>query len=614
MSAQKKVITIKGEEVLISQCKKFNKLYYKIGNPEIKNSGDCYLIGDKYYREETKLIVFNHTINRYVHLDYTLIEGVVDVVNDELVLGYFTNSDSFSKVKEKNGNWYLIFNTNVFNNTKMYRERLSSGDYYHISKLFAYDFSKILTPQNGYKTSLPYDSKGILDNYLENYNANYNPEISSSIKNYAPILEDLTFGLEFETTKGFIPKRILNNYGLIPLRDGSISGIEYVTVPMSGEKGLQAVCDITKVLKERTEYDDKTCSLHLHLGNLPRTKEFILAFFKTGMMIQNEVFSMFPLYKKYNYRIKNKNYSAPLPTFEILSGLDRIITKDNIDQNFNTVYRYLSMGQSFESVGNSLDNVVSHPADPNGNQKWNIRPRYLIYNMIPLLFGNKQTIEFRIHTPTYEVNKIMPFILMNALVVNFVIKNQDNILSNPNFSNGFGLIDILRTQIYSYKSKVQNLDLLQDYMTDYVCIRKEAVEYQTIKGNILGTESDIKLGNQISWEKDVNYLKPKNNQYIARSRKTGKQYSKSFGIGISEQLKNSTLTLNPIPTDLSYLGSLSVDKPLKAVAAKTLSELKKQVAKSLSFEQELERISTFYNQDFETEVKAAIKANSDVKF
>ena len=40
-----------------------------------------------------------------------------------------------------------------------------------------------------------------------------------------------------------------------------------------------------------------------------------------------------------------------------------------------------------------LDNIISHPSDPNGNQKWNIRPRYLLFNIIPLIFGNKQTIE-----------------------------------------------------------------------------------------------------------------------------------------------------------------------------------------------------------------------------
>ena len=62
MSAEKKVITIKGEELPISQCRKFNKLYYKLGDVTIQNSGDCYLISGKCYREETGLIEYNYSI------------------------------------------------------------------------------------------------------------------------------------------------------------------------------------------------------------------------------------------------------------------------------------------------------------------------------------------------------------------------------------------------------------------------------------------------------------------------------------------------------------------------------------------------------------------------
>lgn len=375
MSAEKKVVTIKGEELPISQCRKFNKLYYKIGDINIQNSGDCYLISGKCYREETGVIGYNHSVKQYIVLDNSVIQGVVDIIENKLIIGYFNNNIKYSKIVDKNNNIFYLFNPELFKDNKEYREQLSTGNFYHISRLPAYKFNSIIFPHKDYKYSLPYDSKGIIENNLKNYNENYNPEISKNIKNYAPLLENLSFGLEFETTKGFIPNRILDKYGLIPLRDGSISGIEYVTVPMEGEKGLQCTADILKVLKERTEYNDDTCSLHLHLGNIPRTKEFILAFFKVGMKIQDEMFQMFPLYKKYNYHIKNKNYSAPLPTFEILSQLDPVINESNIDNNFGILYKYLSMGQDFKTVGNSLENVIAHPADVNGNQKWNVKPR-----------------------------------------------------------------------------------------------------------------------------------------------------------------------------------------------------------------------------------------------
>ena len=496
MSAEKKVITIKGEEVPISQCRKFNKLYYKIGDINIQNSGDCYLVNHKCYREETGLVVYNYSVKQYVLLDNSMFQGVVDIIEDKLIVGYFNSNFKYSKIIDKNNNSYYLFNPELFKDNKEYREQLSTGDFYHISRLPAYKFNTIVLPNKNYKYSLPYDSKGIIEHHLKGYES-YNPEISKSIKNYAPLLENLSFGLEFETTKGFIPNRILNQYGLIPLRDGSISGIEYVTVPMEGEKGLQCTADILKVLKERTEYDDNTCSLHLHLGNVPRTKEFILAFFKVGMKIQDEIFQMFPLYKKYNYHIKNKNYSAPLPTFEILSQFDPVIDLRNIDENFGVLYKYLSMGQDFKSVGNSLENVISHPADPNGNQKWNIRPRYFLFNIIPLIFGNKQTIEFRIHTPTYDINKILPFIFMNSLIVNFTIKNQNSILKNKNFLNTYSLYDILQDQIDIYN--IQNKNQFRDLMYDYINKRKNYCERQILKGNILGTESEIPSSTYIYW-------------------------------------------------------------------------------------------------------------------
>ena len=499
MSAEKKVITIKGEELPISQCRKFNKLYYKLGDINIQNSGDCYLINGKCYREETGLIVYNYSIKEYVILNDNLLQGVVDVADGNLIIGYFNNNTKYSKITDKNGKSHWLYNVEIFNNNKEYREHLSTGNFYHISTLQAWKFNKIEFPNKNYKYSLPYDSKGIIENNLKNYNENYNPEISQNIKNYAPLLENLSFGLEFETTKGHIPDRVLNQYGLIPLRDGSISGIEYVTVPMEGEKGLQCTADILKELKKRTSYSDETCSLHLHLGNIPRTKEFILAFFKVGMKIQDEMFQMFPLYKKYNYHIKNKNYSAPLPTFEILSQLDPIIDSRNIDENFGILYKYLSMGQEFKSVGNSLDNVLSHPADPNGNQKWLVKCRYFLYNLVPLIFGNKQTIEFRIHTPTYDVNKILPFIFMNSLIVNFVIRNQKLILNRKNFINSWSLLDILYMQIDQYD--IPNRNTFKDLMYSYIEVRKNYCERQILKGNIVGTESEIPSPIHINWLK-----------------------------------------------------------------------------------------------------------------
>ena len=515
MSAEKKVVTIKGEELPISRCRKFNKQWYKIGDLKIENSGDCYLIDNRYYREETEIVIYNHSIKEYILKHDNLIYGVVNIIDNIVIKGYFNNDKNYSTILLELGINYLLFDANVIANNRYYRECLSDGNFYHISRLVAKKLNEIKIPQQSYKNSLPYDSKGIIQKNLYNYNNNYSPEILPNIKRYAPLLKELSFGLEFETIKGFIPERLLEKYGLIPLRDGSISGIEYVTVPMDGEKGLQCSYDILNTLKERTEYDDKSCSLHLHLGNLPRTKEFILAFFKLGMFIQDEMYQMFPIYKKYNFGIKNKNYSAPLPTFEILSQLDTVIDSRNLDKNFDVLYKYLSMGESLQNHDNNLDNVKFHPADENGNHKWNIHTRYFLFNLIPLIFGNKQTIEFRIHTPTYDENKIIPFILMNSMLVNFVIKYQNIILSGDlNFKN-LNLYEILANVISD--SNIEGKTELKNMFLDYIQTRKSYCKRQTGSGDILGNESRIPSSNNIKWCSKILFKKPQSIKYRVNS-------------------------------------------------------------------------------------------------
>lgn len=497
MSAEKKVITIKGEEVNISKCRKFNKKWYKVGLVEVENSGDCYLINNSYFRVETGLLVYNHSIKRYVIKDSSLLRGVVNVLDKDVIIGYFSDKNNHQLLIDCNKSTHILMDVSILNNNKMYRERLSTGNFYHISVLEAKKFNSILVPLQEYKYSLPYDSSGIINENLEKYNSEYNPEILPNINKYSKLLGDLTFGLEFETTRGFIPKRILDNFGLIPLRDGSISGIEYVTVPMSGEKGLQCSYDILKSLEERTKYDDNSCSLHLHIGNIPRTKEFILAFMKLAMFVQDEMFSMFPIYKKYNFSLKNKNYSAPLPSFEILSQLDSVINSDNLNHNFGVLYKHLSMGQDFKAVDFDLNKVKSHPADPSGQHKWQVKTRYYMMNIIPLIFGNKKTIEFRIHTPTYEVNKIIPFILMNSMLVNFAIEHQNSILSNSRFFINLDIFSIISSKIDS--SDIENKGKINEMFSDYISLRKRYVERQIREGNILGDESKIPYSRIINW-------------------------------------------------------------------------------------------------------------------
>jgi hypothetical protein len=518
MSKEKVVITVKDESLPISKCRQFDKKWYKIGDVKIENSGDCYFIKNRYYREETGSVVFNYSINEYVLKDDSVIKGIINIDENNIVkFGYFNYDKKHAVIKLENGSKCNILNEECLLNNKLYREILSTGEYSHISLIPAKKFNSMLIPKQEYKHSLPYDSKGITNQFLSLYNNNYNPKIFENVSLYSKVLGDLTFGLEFETTKGFIPERIINNYGLIPLRDGSISGIEYVTVPLQSEKGLQYVIDISKILEHRTVYD-KTCSLHQHIGNLPRTKEFILSFFKLTCAIQDEIFEMFPLFKKYNFRVKNKNYSKPYPIYNLLSQMDSVINTNNIDENFNILYKYLSSGQEFKDVGSDLDNVTIHPSDPNGNQKWLIKNRYYIHNMIPLIFGNKQTIEFRIHTPTYDVNKIVPFMFINSILINYTIQNQNEILGTRGFLCNKNLSNIITEYLNNFK--FNDGGNLHASLLHYINSRKTDTESQNIKGNIVGDETKIRSCNFVNWTKEVNEKKFVSDPYEVEIKRT----------------------------------------------------------------------------------------------
>lgn len=495
----KNVKTINGEELPISQCREFQGSYYKIGDINIENSGDCYQIGDKFYRYETGKIVFDHEIQQYTLKNDRIVKGIIGFKDNKAEIGYFSVIGKKNiEVRTPNSMMYGL-NSEIFKDTKEYRERLSDGKFYHISTLTAKQFNVLNKPPQEYKTSLPYDSKNVLEQAIENYN-NLDIEITNTnIETYGPYLKDYTFGLEFETTKGLIPNRLLEQSGLIPLRDGSISGIEYVTVPLSGTKGLQSIVNDCKLLQERTEFDD-SCSLHLHLGGIPRTKEFILALFKTLCFIQDEMFSLFPLYKKYNFGIKNKNYSAPFPAIRLLSQIDSKITDKNIDQNFDILFKYLACGyNSFYDYNCNLDNVHKHPADPEGNQKWQVHSRYVWCNAVPLIFGNKKTIEFRIHTPTFDAERIIPFLFLNVLIVEYVKKNQSSILNQSGVLSNTNLNNII------YSTNIPSP--LMDYLSSYVNNRRSHTESSNRASKMMVDELSIPMPYRIKWSSNNKKVK-----------------------------------------------------------------------------------------------------------
>jgi len=503
------VTTVNNKKELLENCRLIDKQYYLIGNVKIENSGDVYNINGRYIRFNTNRLVYNHSVNEYQLKNDSLVNGIIKFDKEEPIFGYFTlNYLKCIQVILKDKKCFWCINENVFNLN--YREELSTGIFYHISLKPCFALNLIKKVDRQYKESLNYDSKDILEHYMKNYDENYKPVITPAVEKFSPIIEDLTFGLEFETTKGIIPNNKLSILPLIPLRDGSIEGLEYVTIPLSGKKGVQAIIDSVIELDKRTEYNN-SCSLHYHIGNIPRTPEFILAFYKVISNFQDELFELFPLYKKYNFGVKRKSYSKPFPFNLINSQLEPSIDCTNeaqLNKNFKVLFDYFAEIIPFEAYNYDLDKVLNHPLDERGQAKWNINTRYYAVNFIPLIFGNKKTIEFRIHTPTYNIDKILNFLFINSYLINYTKKNYAEILSNPKLLLRKDLNSFISDYIYQSKLLSNNdKDTLVQYHIDYVNTRKDFIYNFNTKGDITGNEDLIKFNSFINWKNDKKLLK-----------------------------------------------------------------------------------------------------------
>ena len=256
-----------------------------------------------------------------------------------------------------------------------------------------------------------------------------------------------SFGLEFETAAGFIPEQKCFNLGLIPLRDGSISGIEYSTIPLSGNEGLNRLKAQLECLKEYT-IPNKECSVHIHFGGFPINKKSIFALHQLwSFKYQHLLRDYIPNYSYNTNYFKNngKNYCAETPCFK----------------DFKSMYQYY-VGCNFMG-----DLYQPHPNDVEKKAKWNIKTRYFNCNFINLLcYRGPKTLEFRFLTPTYSFEKLTTFIMIfNALLIEaehvaeFSERNLNDIIMDKDKSLKERISDVYPSNIA--KKVIDNLEKLR---------------------------------------------------------------------------------------------------------------------------------------------------------
>lgn len=206
-----------------------------------------------------------------------------------------------------------------------------------------------------------------------------------------------TFGIEFETASGVIPEELCYKLGLVPLRDGSIHGVEYATVPLSN-KNISLLKQQIECLQTYTTFDE-TCSMHIHFGRLPSNLKYYYTVYKLFAELQYELHSILPEYTFHTdkYKDNGKNYCALLPEFTDI---------------FNW-YFWLSAGTTLHPDIVDVPLRQPHPSDLTGRHKWNIPVRYYAVNFVNALFYNRnKTVEFRFLKPSYNTNYIINWLFL----------------------------------------------------------------------------------------------------------------------------------------------------------------------------------------------------------
>lgn len=319
--------------------------------------------------------------------------------------------------------------------------------------------------------------------------------------------------MEFETRNGSLIEQSLGKLGLVPLRDGSLrldNGLEpyeYATVPLAGAKGLTTIKYICEELNKRCEFDN-SCSLHIHLGNVKYDEISIIAYYILIQGIQEELYSIFPMYKRSEskYLGKPKDYNSPLPNIGLLTNnLFKKKYESNIEFNID-VQKYFSKIISFLTSDNYSEwegwntNRTNHPL---GSTKWNIQSRYHGFQFNNLVFSNTRTLEARLHPGTFNYVKITNWLFICVAIVIYAEKYSKEIISRklkPTLAN---IMEGYKTSFGWYNFDDALGTEVANYLTAYIEHRKEAIKYANEKDDVCARNIEFEADKSFTFSNGV---------------------------------------------------------------------------------------------------------------
>ena len=494
-------------------CKKIKNNFYVVNK-------HCFEVDNKWYREESGLIEKDYETEEWFLKGsyHKRIKAIVDFKDGTPIIGWVTrnpynNVDVRGPFLANNANNYspIAINSEILAENG-YIEDISTGLWNKKSELNAEQIRRCNTIINvsnytnkGYNIEDNYDEAALKKAYYENYDV----PLTKDVRRYSKFLNDVTFGLELECSHGFMPDYLQNRMNLVVCRDGSLNdergkpGPEFVTNPLKGAKGLQNIVNISNELKKRTLLNTK-CSLHIHLGNLPTSRLYLVSLYVLSFKIQDEIYKMFPYYKTdFNAAHKEKDYCQKLKKMNmgILSASSNKEEYEKyINNNYNKIFYWLSQNQNGSGYNPGQDcnrKQQNHPV----SQKWQRKNRYYWINLMNTLFSTRNTIEFRLHTPTVNSQKIINWLFITNAISRYAILHGRDILTS---SKKITLDSVL--DYYKDTFRIPQAEFLSEYLKAYVAERTEAFQKDFDKGDLV---SDWELSGDKTYEfrfKNVSHL------------------------------------------------------------------------------------------------------------
>lgn len=464
---------------------------------------DCVYINKRWYAKTSKLVTLDYETGEWVLIKGSpLVYGVVGFKESDNtpIFGYFTEN------KYNN----LTVNIPQYGNVKTFGEKvltesgfieeISTGTWMDKRNLTDRDMKRMSTIEGRrVHTNKGYNIEDNAEEFkqkIESYDK-YPIKISAAALRFGKLLGDITYGAEIETSMGNLPDYIQNRHGVVICRDGSIKNAEFVTVPMKGAKGLLNLKYLSSELCKRTKSDHE-CSLHFHIGSLPKDRLFIVALYALAIRIQDEIFTMFPYYKT-NWRdVKRQNYNQKLRklgTGLLKPGMKKEEYQQYVDEAYYRIFTWLNDGVPPDDNFNRVNN--NHQQ----NQKWNRKQRYFWINFMNMFFSERRTIEFRLHHNTLNGQKMVNWLFICNAICQYAVQNADAILSS---ADPISLETVLDHYANSFKSS--HAKFLSEYLKAYVKDRKEYFQNDYKNGDFISKKEIAEDKEYVFSYEGVNWL------------------------------------------------------------------------------------------------------------